>query len=675
MTTVDYFVIGVYLAFMLALGPVYKRFSKTASDYFRGGGGMLWWMVGASAWVMTFTAWTFTGGAGKVYETGTFFLLLITGNIIATVIMYFFTAARYRQMRVITPIEAARDRFGRTSEQWFTWLPVPINILRGGVSLYAIAIFMAVVFGIDIWKIIVSLGVIVTLMCIFGGSWAVIASDFVQMLTILVITLVVSFLTLHHPKVGGMSGLLDKVPDQHFDWTIFDRPSVLLIFMLTLFLNQTVQMNSLMEGAGRFIYVKTGKDAKRALWISFLGTIIFTPVFILPAMAASFVHPELEVAKQLKAPIALIEADMSAAGEAVKVTSLDQLATLAESRDDSEQLMPLIGEAKALGIDSLDDQRLAMELNNPREASYVMMAMDVLPAGMLGLLVCGIFAATMSSMDVGLNRAAGIFVRNFWIVFVKPEASESHQVRVGQITTLIFGILQILAGLAFISYADLPLFELILVLAAVFGLPMAIPLFFGIFIKRTPPWAGWSSMVLGIVTGLLMQPATIGGWQWKGLVNGDLIQRMFSVTPAFNGTETNDLRVALTTFVVFAVTFGWFMLSIPFAAKSSEKYKAQVDAFFERMDTPIDPVAEGVTGWSEDRKHYHIMGVLCMLYGGFIVALMFLPNPMWGRLCFLFCGGVIAALGLVLYGISRRKVELVITADGTESATPVEAGK
>ena len=35
MTVFDYIVIGFYLVFMLALGPVYKSFSKTASDYFR----------------------------------------------------------------------------------------------------------------------------------------------------------------------------------------------------------------------------------------------------------------------------------------------------------------------------------------------------------------------------------------------------------------------------------------------------------------------------------------------------------------------------------------------------------------------------------------------------------------------------------------------------------------
>lgn len=34
---------------------------------------------------------------------------------------------------------------------------------------------------------------------------------------------------------------------------------------------------------------------------------------------------------------------------------------------------------------------------------------------LLGLLICGIFAATLTTMDAGLNQGAGIFVRNFYL--------------------------------------------------------------------------------------------------------------------------------------------------------------------------------------------------------------------------------------------------------------------
>jgi SSS family transporter len=601
MTTIDYVVIGVYLVFMLALGPVYQRFSSTASDYFRGGGGMLWWMVGASAWVMTFTAWTFTGGAGKAYETGTFFLLLGGANFCGLVFTYFLTAARFRQMRVVTVVEAVRKRFGRRNEQFFTWLPVPFGILFGGIGLYAIGIFMSVVFGVSIPTVIIGLGVVVTLMAMAGGSFAVVASDFVQMLTILVITLVVAVLALWHPEVGRLTGLIERAPAEHFDWTEFNRPWVIVVFIIGLLVSQTVMPNSLNEGAQKFIYVKTGSDAKRALLISMAGTLIITPIFIIPAMAARIVVPDL-----------------------------------------AEQYPGL---------------------NNPSEAAYVVMAMQLLPAGMLGLLVCGIFAATMSSMDTGLNRAAGILVRNFYLPVINPQASESRQIVLGKGLTLLLGTTQIVTGLIFAQYQSLPLFDLILLLSAVVGLPTAVPLFIGIFVKRTPPWAAWSTVLVGLAMFLLLHGLPL--LNWAGLTHPSTLQQMaqwWGFTP-LEVSETGDLRVALTTLINFSVCLLWFVGTMPFWPGSSPAYREQVEAFFVEMNTPVDPVAENIPGWAEDRRQYHRMGVLCMAYGGFILALALLPNPRWGRLCFVFCGGTIGGLGWVLYRISQRREPRLVAAD------------
>ena len=49
LTVYDYIAIAFFFLFMLALGPIFKRYSKDDSDFFRGGGQMLWWMVGGSA--------------------------------------------------------------------------------------------------------------------------------------------------------------------------------------------------------------------------------------------------------------------------------------------------------------------------------------------------------------------------------------------------------------------------------------------------------------------------------------------------------------------------------------------------------------------------------------------------------------------------------------------------
>ena len=70
MTRFDYAVIGFYFVFILTVSWCFRRFVSNVSDYFRGGGKALWWMVGGSAFMVQFSAWTFTGAASKAYSDG-----------------------------------------------------------------------------------------------------------------------------------------------------------------------------------------------------------------------------------------------------------------------------------------------------------------------------------------------------------------------------------------------------------------------------------------------------------------------------------------------------------------------------------------------------------------------------------------------------------------------------
>ena len=118
----DLLVIVFYFGFQFSLGLIFRAFSKDASDYFRAGGSMLWWLVGASAFMTQFSAWTFTGAAGKAYIDGWLVAAIFFGNSLGYLCNYAFTSYRFRRMRVITAIEGVRDRYGSTNEQVFTWL-------------------------------------------------------------------------------------------------------------------------------------------------------------------------------------------------------------------------------------------------------------------------------------------------------------------------------------------------------------------------------------------------------------------------------------------------------------------------------------------------------------------------------------------------------------------------
>lgn len=595
MTVYDYIVIGFYLVFMFLLGPIYKSFSKTSSDFFRGGGSMLWWVVGSSAFMTTFTAWAFTAGAAKAYESGTFFLTLFACNVVALIFCYFFVVAKYRQMRIITIMEGVRRRFGKTSEQSLTWLMILTRILWGGAYLYTLAVFMASIFNVPMTIMIIILGMVITLMTVFGGSWSATAGDFVQMIVVVVITVTMGIMTLI--KVGGVGAFIEKIPPRHLDWTLFERPSVIIVFLITLSINQLIQMNSLLEGAARFIFVKDSHDAKKAIWIQALGLVVMPFIWIIPPMMAAVWHPNLA----------------------------------------SEFPM----------------------LNNPNEAAYVAVAIDLLPSGLFGMIVCAMFAATVTSLNSQLNVIGGSFVRNVYIQVVRPRASEEEQISVGRIFMLIYGIAWILLGMCFQKVEGLKLFDLLLLIAAATGLPLAAPLFLGIFFKKTPPWAGWSTMLAGFVPGailgLLFNFGPVVQWLWQdpAMTTNDVVKMIWRV-PDLNPAEIGDLKITITTGVVAVVCTGWFFLTMLFYRKDEKPYVDEVNSFFKDMDRPIQADENEIDSHTSDSRQYAVLGNLCLVYGAFILLLVLIPNKPAGRLVIFLCGAAIAGTGWILRNLSKR---------------------
>ena len=65
------------------------------------------------------------------------------------------------------------------------------------------------------------------------------------------------------------------------------------------------------------------------------------------------------------------------------------------------------------------------------------------------------------------------------------------------------------------------------------------------------------------------------------------------------------------------------------------------------MRTPVD-FAREEGGPGSDNVQARLMGLLCLIYGGFITLLALIPNPPAGRVAFLFCGGVMFGVGAML---------------------------
>jgi hypothetical protein len=299
-----------------------------------------------------------------------------------------------------------------------------------------------------------------------------------------------------------------------------------------------------------------------------------------------------------------------------------------------------------------------------------------MPAGMLGLLISGIFASTMGQMDSGLNRNAGYFIKNFYQVKLRPHAGEKELLLASRIVTIIFGALIILATIWFASLDDMPIFKLMVNFGGWVALPIAVPLIWGMFIRRAPSWAGWSTVLVGLGTSCFVQYVLTA--EWAG--------RVFAFT--LNKREASDWAQAAGIMMNITVASLWFLMTAwispvrrPRAmvngspafeyttsrANNELPEHARVDAFFEEMHRPVD-FAREEGGLGSDNMQAKTMGMLCLVYGAFITLLVVIPNDWSKRWAFLFCGLVMFSIGWALHRASKgRRAEAEAAARELES--------
>jgi hypothetical protein len=246
----------------------------------------------------------------------------------------------------------------------------------------------------------------------------------------------------------------------------------------------------------------------------------------------------------------------------------------------------------------------------------------------------------MSSMDSGLNKNAGYFIKNFYQVVVRPRATERELVAASMLCTAGFGILIILIALKFASWRHLTIFELMVNFGNWVALPISVPLVWGLFVRRAPDWAAWSAVVVGLAASYLT----------NRFLNAQWASQMFGYT--LNAREASDWATLAGSLMNILAGSGWFLLATALSPPPSPVVQHRVDQFFAKMHTPVDFDREH--GRGSDNLQAYVMGLLCMIYGGFITLLTAMPNRLWGRLAFGFCGLVMAIIGWILYRAGTR---------------------
>ena len=451
----DGMVIAFYALLIGSIGLICRRLNRNSSDYFRGGGNMLWWVGAISAMATAISTWSFTGAAAKCYLDGMLLPVSMVLSTIPTLAILWFIAPRFRRLRVITAMEAVFRRFGLGTEQFYTWFTLPMGLFWGGIGLNTLGVFMASVFQMDLPVTILIVGALVTFLAVLGGQWAVSFFAVVQGVILLMVVFLVAWFSVNAPEIGGPGRFFSVLPERHLK---FDADASLML--VTLWLVWNILFNAIgqmdLRNCGKFVRVKDDASTRKMVLMMMLpGLIILLPVLIqLPSMCAAVVYPEIA--------------------------------------------------------------RVFPNLKSPEEGAWLAMALTVLPQGVLGLMVCAMFGAAADSLDAALNSNAGFFVRNVYYRYINRSASDSRQILVGKLTTAGFGVLTVGVALMVNSLRTLNLFDLFQILNAMLLPPMIVPMVLGLVIKKTPDWSGWSTVLAGLGCAVLSQalfdPALVESW-------------------------------------------------------------------------------------------------------------------------------------------------------------------
>ena len=566
-------VILIYFGFLLGIGWAVRNMTKNTSDYFRGGGNVLWWMVGASAFLTQFSSWTFTGAAGKAYVDGLAVAFIYVGNALGFFLNYMYFAARFRQMRVVTVVEALQLRFGKKNEQVFAWVNMSTTLISASIGLNGLAIVTSTVFGYNLETTIIITGLVVLFMSVTGGAWAVIASDFMQMIVIMSVTVASAAVGIYH--AGGLVPIVEKFPTDFVAGTELNYMSILYIWAFSIFLKQLGLTNNILYSY-RYLVAKDSAHARKGALLAFFLMTLAPVVWFIPSWFM--------------------------AGTGVDLAAM----------------YPSLGE-------------------KANEAAYLAFVELYMPVGMMGLLAAAMFAATMSSIDSGLNRNAGIFVRNFFKPVLMPDMTEDRLMIVSRITTMVFGGLIISMALFLNSLKELSLFDAMLYMSALLGFPQMIPSFLGFFVRKTPDWAAWATILVGACVSFIV----------GGVLSPTHIETWFGLSQELTKREWTDLVVMISLLAHTVITGGFFCLTGLFHRDLTPERETDVSRFFTNIQTPL--VREGGEHDRLDNRQRILLGRTIALAGILVLALAAIPNPFWGRLVFLICGALVFLIGFLLF--------------------------
>lgn len=179
--TIDFVIISIYLIVIALIGYFSGGKQKTTKDYFLGSDKVPWWAVTFSIVAAETSTLTFISIPGLAYLTNLNFLQLALGFLIGRFVVAFVLLPQYFKGELSTAYAFLGKRFGSNTRSLASVVFLFTRLLADGVRLFATAIPLKILLGIDYPVAILIIAAITLIYTVTGGVKGIIWVDVVQM--------------------------------------------------------------------------------------------------------------------------------------------------------------------------------------------------------------------------------------------------------------------------------------------------------------------------------------------------------------------------------------------------------------------------------------------------------------------------------------------------------------
>ncbi len=436
--TMNWTVLSLYLLVIVGIGVWVSKKGKTTDDFFLAGRRIPWWAAGLSIYSTQLSAITYLAIPAKTFATDWVRFLIQLGIIACAPIVVYFFLPFFRRLNVTSAYEYLELRFSLAIRLLGSGSFVIFQLARMGIVILLPALALSAVTGLDVVMCIILMGVLSTLYTVLGGIEAVIWTDVLQTVILLggaMVALVIMVLNVD----GGLAGAISMASEQgKLNWVNLDwnlTDDTLGVILLGAIFTVLLPYTTDQAVVQRYLTTKDEESAAKAIYTN--GWLAIPGSILFFGLGTMLFIYFQQYPSQLP-PL-----------------------------DKADQVFPIF-------------------------------IVDVMPAGLAGLLIAGVFAAAMSSLDSSMHSIATVLTTDF-IKRLRPQ--QSDLLSIAKKLTFILGVLGTVSAIVIASIDIKHLWDYLmniigLLLGALGGLFML-----GIFTKRVQSNHAWIG-VIGCVASL-----------------------------------------------------------------------------------------------------------------------------------------------------------------------------